>query len=50
VFASAEIIDLSSYSLVLASVSEDEWLAHRALLADIDKASRGKLLWQGDLA
>jgi DNA polymerase-3 subunit epsilon len=50
VFASAEIIDLSSYSLVLASVSEDEWLAHRALLADIDKASRGKLRWRGVLA
>ena len=30
--------------------SDEELAAHRAVLADIDKASRGKLLWQADLA
>lgn len=45
-----EQIDLSSFDLPLLLPSADELAAHRALLADIDKACRGKLLWQADLA
>ncbi len=45
-----EHIDLSSFELPVLMPGDDELAAHRALLADIDKASRGKLLWQGDLA
>jgi DNA polymerase-3 subunit epsilon len=45
-----EMLDLSAFELPLLLPSEDEWAAHRALLADIHKASRGKLLWQADLA
>ena len=45
-----EAVDLSAYELPLQLPSEEELMAHRALLADIDKASRGKLLWQADLA
>ncbi len=46
----AELIDLSGFDLPMMLPSGEELAAHRALLADIDKASRGKLLWQVDLA
>lgn len=46
----AEIIDLSSFELCVLEPNEYELMAHRAVLADIDRASRGKLLWRGDLA
>ena len=45
-----EHIELSSFDLPVLLPADDELAAHRALLADIDKASRGKLLWQADLA
>jgi DNA polymerase-3 subunit epsilon len=45
-----EIVDLSRFELPLPAPSAEEIAAHRAVLADIDKASRGKLLWQADLA
>ena len=45
-----EVIDLSGFDLPLLRPSAAELAAHRAVLADIDKASRGKLLWQADLA
>jgi DNA polymerase-3 subunit epsilon len=45
-----EHIDLSSFELPMPLPSDEELAAHRAVLADIDKASRGKLLWQADLA
>ena len=45
-----ELIDLSAFDLPMPLPSDEELAAHRALLADIDKASRGKLLWQTDLA
>ena len=45
-----EIIDLSAFDLLVLQPSDDELAAHRMVLADIDKASRGKLLWQADLA
>ena len=41
-----EHIDLSAFELPVLMPSDDELAAHRAVLADIDKASRGKLLWQ----
>ncbi len=43
-------IDLSAFALPVCEPSDDELAAHRMVLADIDKASRGKLLWQADLA
>jgi DNA polymerase-3 subunit epsilon len=45
-----ESIDLSNFDLPTPMPSAEELTAHRAVLADIDKASRGKLLWQADLA
>jgi DNA polymerase-3 subunit epsilon len=45
-----EHIELSSFDLPVLLPADDELAAHRALLAEIDKASRGKLLWQADLA
>ena len=45
-----EHIDLSAFDLPVPQPSDDELAAHRTVLADIDKASRGKLLWQADLA
>ena len=45
-----ETVDLSAFDLRLTLPSDDELRAHRTLLADIDKASAGKLLWQADLA
>jgi DNA polymerase-3 subunit epsilon len=45
-----EHIDLSAFELPVPEPSDEELAAHRAVLADIDKASRGKLLWQADLA
>ena len=46
----SEMIDLSGFDLPILMPSEEELAAHRAVLADIDKSSRGKLLWQADLA
>ena len=43
-------IDLAGFELPTPMPSDEELAAHRAVLADIDKASRGKLLWQADLA
>jgi DNA polymerase-3 subunit epsilon len=45
-----ETIDLRAFDLPTPPPSDEELAAHRAVLADIDKASRGKLLWQADLA
>lgn len=45
-----EHIDLSGFELPMPLPSDEELAAHRAVLADIGKASRGKLLWQADLA
>jgi DNA polymerase-3 subunit epsilon len=45
-----EIIELSAFDLPMPPPSGEELAAHRMVLADIDKASRGKLLWQADLA
>ena len=48
--ASVEAADFGALRLVVLEPSDSELQAHRAVLADIDKASRGKLLWQADLA
>lgn len=45
-----EHIDLLAFDLPMPEPSDEELAAHRRVLADIDKASRGKLLWQADLA
>ena len=45
-----EQVDLSAFELPMPLPSGEELAAHRAVLADIHKASRGKLLWQADLA
>ena len=45
-----EAVDLSCIELPSSTPSQAEWAAHRDLLADIDKASRGKLVWAADLA
>ena len=45
-----ELIDLSAFDLPVTIPSDEELAAHCAVLTDIDKASRGKLLWQADLA
>ena len=45
-----EAVDLSTFDLPMTQPSEAELAAHRSLLADIDQASKGKLLWQADLA
>ena len=45
-----EAIDLSAFDLPELPPSAAELAAHRSLLADIDKACRGKLVWQADLA
>ncbi|MEO7852929.1 MAG: DNA polymerase III subunit epsilon [Rubrivivax sp.] len=45
-----ESIDLSSFILPVLVATVDEITAHRALLADIDIACKGRLVWRGDLA
>ncbi|MGL6111890.1 MAG: DNA polymerase III subunit epsilon [Rubrivivax sp.] len=45
-----EVVDLSRFDLPTPRPSDGELAAHRRVLADIDQASRGKLLWQADLA
>ncbi len=45
-----ESVDLGAIKLPLTHASDEELAVHRKLLADIDKVSSGKLLWQADLA
>jgi DNA polymerase-3 subunit epsilon len=39
-------IDFQAFDLVVMLASDEETLAHEALLADLDKASGGKTLWR----
>ena len=39
-------IDLAAFMLPVLRASDEELAAHEAVLADIDKASRGKPLWR----
>lgn len=41
-----ELIDLSQFQLPLLEASEQEIAAHESLLADLDKASKGKTIWR----
>lgn len=41
-----ELIDLSRFELPVLQANEQEAQAHEALLADLDKASKGKTLWR----
>jgi DNA polymerase III subunit epsilon len=43
-------IDLSSFDLPVLGPSEEELIAHQALLAELDKASGGKTQWRKLLA
>jgi len=45
-----EAVDLSAFDLPVRQPSDAELAAHRKLLSDIDQVSKGKLLWQADLA
>jgi DNA polymerase-3 subunit epsilon len=45
-----EVFDLRDFDLLVTQPGEADLAAHRALLADIDKACRGQLLWRADLA
>lgn len=38
--------DLTQYSLAVVAATDDECAAHRAVLAELDKASGGKTLWR----
>ncbi len=40
------LIDLSGWTVLPVAVPADEALAHQALLAELDKASGGRTLWQ----
>ncbi|MBC7648021.1 MAG: DNA polymerase III subunit epsilon, partial [Vitreoscilla sp.] len=39
-------IDLSQFVLPLLAANDDELEAHEKLLADIDKASKGRTVWR----
>lgn len=41
-----EAVDFSRFELPVIAASEDELQAHEAVLADLDKASGGKRIWQ----
>jgi len=43
---STPAIDLSQFVLPLLAANDDELAAHDKLLADIDKASKGKTVWR----
>jgi DNA polymerase-3 subunit epsilon len=42
----ARPIDFASLTLVVIEADDEELLAHAALLAEIDKASGGRTVWQ----
>ena len=46
----AEAIDLSAFTLPVLLATDEERVAHDALLADLDKASGGKTLWRALMA
>lgn len=41
-----EVLDLSRFELPVPQANEQELQAHQALLADLDKASKGKTKWR----
>lgn len=46
----APLIDLSAFDLPLLVANDQEIAAHEVLLADIDKASKGKTVWRAAMA
>ena len=40
------VIDLARFELPLLMANAQECIAHETLLADIDKASKGKTIWR----
>ena len=42
-----EQVDLSRFELPVLRANEQEMQAHEALLADLDKASKGRTVWRG---
>ncbi len=46
----ARAADLSAYSLPMVTASAQECAAHAAVLAELDKASKGKLVWRDAVA
>ncbi len=40
------VIDFSAWPVLPVIVPPDEWVAHQALLAELDRASGGRALWQ----
>jgi len=45
-FGTESAVDLSAFELAVLCASEEEEAAHEAVLADIDKASKGKTVWR----
>jgi len=45
-----QVVDLTTYDLTLLMANDQETAAHEALLADIDKASKGKTVWRTQAA
>lgn len=43
-------VDLSAFDLVVIEPSDEERAAHEAWLADLDKSSGGRTVWQGRVA
>ena len=43
-------IDLTAFQLPVLAASADEAAAHEAVLADLDKASKGKTIWRQTMA
>jgi len=41
-----QVYDLSQFSLLLLAANDEELTEHEKLLADIDKASKGKTIWR----
>lgn len=44
--AGVQVLDLSTFTLPVLQANESECQAHEALLADLDKASKGKTVWR----
>jgi DNA polymerase-3 subunit epsilon len=43
-------VDLATFELVVIEPTDDELMAHAAVLADLDKVSGGRTVWRGHMA
>lgn len=48
--AAAAAVDFAALALPVPAPSAEELTAHRAVLADIERSSKGRLLWRDELA